>query len=84
MNKTIVLGLFFTLTATLHAQIGVETDPKTGKKGLIHPIEGYTIIPFLYEDVHPWGDDTLVTVRLKSPGNWWPPERALKRSTAPG
>lgn len=62
INKTIVLGLLFTLSTTLHAQIGVETDPKTGKKGLIHPIEGYNIIPFLYDEVHPWGDDTLATV----------------------
>lgn len=66
MKRHVLLFLLFPLVFPLQAQIGVETDPKTGKKGLIHPIEGYTIIPLLYDEVHPWGDDTLVTVKKGS------------------
>jgi hypothetical protein len=62
MKKSRLTLFFLVFSITAYAQYGVETDPKTGKKGLIDPIEGYIKIPFLYDDVQPWAGDTFVTV----------------------
>lgn len=50
------------LIQNLSAQYGVETDPLTGKKGLVDPIDGRKVIPFEFDDIQPWAGDTLVTV----------------------
>ena len=60
IRTTILLLL---LAATAKAQFGVEKDYETGKKGFLNQKEGYVLIPFEYDDIQPWADDTLVTVQ---------------------
>jgi TonB family protein len=63
MKKITFLLLFFFLSHTLFAQYPVETDPATGKKGIVNPYNGEIIVPFEYDEIFNIPGDSIHIVK---------------------
>ncbi|MFZ2897353.1 MAG: energy transducer TonB, partial [Saprospiraceae bacterium] len=50
------------LAATTHAQYGVETHPRTGKKGYVDQFDGSIIVPLEYDEVKHWKLEPFILV----------------------
>ena len=60
-----ILTLLWSLavsTITAQTPYAVETDPKTGKKGLVDPYDGRIMLPFEYDNILPLTGDSLIIV----------------------